>query len=112
MSTRQLTPPPAQSRPAVARLDLNPPGRADQRHPRLPHLIQSPLNSERKTLMTELNVFTNERRVDTPNGRLFVRDMPAEDPPIVKTGSGHSRFQRVGGAAVNPTPARASERSR
>lgn len=33
--------------------------------------------------MTELNVFTNERRVDTPNGRLFVRDIPGEDPPIV-----------------------------
>jgi haloalkane dehalogenase len=33
--------------------------------------------------MTELTVFTHERRVDTPNGRLFVRDMPGEDPPIV-----------------------------
>src|SRR3954453_13944401 len=33
--------------------------------------------------MTEANVLINERRVDTPNGRVFVRDMPGADPPIV-----------------------------
>jgi pimeloyl-ACP methyl ester carboxylesterase len=41
------------------------------------------LNDERKIVMTELHVLTNERRVDTPNGRVFVRDMPGDDPPIV-----------------------------
>jgi pimeloyl-ACP methyl ester carboxylesterase len=33
--------------------------------------------------MTETDVLTNERRVDTPNGRVFVREAPGEDPPIV-----------------------------
>jgi haloalkane dehalogenase len=33
--------------------------------------------------MTEADVFTSERRVDTPNGRVFVREIPGEDPPIV-----------------------------
>ena len=28
-------------------------------------------------------VYTDERRVDTPNGRIFVREIPGEDPPIV-----------------------------
>jgi pimeloyl-ACP methyl ester carboxylesterase len=33
--------------------------------------------------MTETGVFTSERRVDTPNGRVFVREIPGQDPPIV-----------------------------
>ena len=33
--------------------------------------------------MTEAAVFTNERRADTPNGHVFVREIPGEDPPIV-----------------------------
>ena len=33
--------------------------------------------------MTEAAVFTDERRADTPNGRVFVREIPGEDPPIV-----------------------------
>jgi pimeloyl-ACP methyl ester carboxylesterase len=33
--------------------------------------------------MTEAGVSTNERRVETPHGRVFVRDIPGEDPPIV-----------------------------
>ena len=33
--------------------------------------------------MTEAAVFTNERRTDTPNGHVFVREIPGEDPPIV-----------------------------
>src|SRR3984885_7216069 len=38
---------------------------------------------ESRDLMTEPEVFTDERRVDTPHGRIFVRDIPGEDPPIV-----------------------------
>ena len=34
-------------------------------------------------VMTEPDVFSNERRVDTPHGRVFVREIPGEDPPIV-----------------------------
>jgi pimeloyl-ACP methyl ester carboxylesterase len=33
--------------------------------------------------MTEADVLSNERRVDTPNGQVFVREMPGQDPPIV-----------------------------
>ena len=33
--------------------------------------------------MTEADVLSNERRVDTPNGQIFVREMPGQDPPIV-----------------------------
>lgn len=33
--------------------------------------------------MTESVVSTNERRVDTPHGRVFVSEMPGQDPPIV-----------------------------
>ena len=33
--------------------------------------------------MTEADVLSNERRVDTPNGQVFVREIPGEDPPIV-----------------------------
>ena len=33
--------------------------------------------------MTEAAVFTNERRAGTPNGHVFVREIPGEDPPIV-----------------------------
>ena len=33
--------------------------------------------------VTEADVVTNERRVDTPNGWVFVRDIPGEDPPVV-----------------------------
>ena len=33
--------------------------------------------------MTEAAVFTNERRAGTPNGHVFVRERPGEDPPIV-----------------------------
>jgi haloalkane dehalogenase len=33
--------------------------------------------------MTEAHEVTNERRVDTPHGQVFVRDIPGEDPPIV-----------------------------
>jgi haloalkane dehalogenase len=33
--------------------------------------------------MTETDVFTEGRRVDTPHGRVFVRDIPGQDPPIV-----------------------------
>ena len=33
--------------------------------------------------MTKADVYTDERRVDTPNGRVFVREIPGEDPPIV-----------------------------
>jgi haloalkane dehalogenase len=31
----------------------------------------------------EPDVFSAERRIDTPHGRVFVRDIPGEDPPIV-----------------------------
>ena len=31
----------------------------------------------------EPDVFSDERRVDTPHGRVFVRDIPGDDPPIV-----------------------------
>jgi haloalkane dehalogenase len=34
-------------------------------------------------VMTEPDVFSNERRVDTRHGRVFVRDIPGDDPPIV-----------------------------
>ena len=34
-------------------------------------------------VMTDPDMFSNERRVDTPHGRVFVRDVPGEDPPIV-----------------------------
>ena len=40
--------------------------------------------------MTEAAVFTNERRADTPNGHVFVREIPGEefaDRP-------HARFSR------------------
>ncbi len=33
--------------------------------------------------MTEASAFTNERRAGTPNGHVFVREIPGEDPPIV-----------------------------
>ena len=33
--------------------------------------------------MTEAAVFTSERRAGTPNGHVFVREIPGEDPPIV-----------------------------
>ncbi len=33
--------------------------------------------------MTIVTTPPNERRVDTPNGRVFVRQIPGEDPPIV-----------------------------
>ncbi len=33
--------------------------------------------------MTEAAVFPNERRADTPNGHVFVCEIPGEDPPIV-----------------------------
>ena len=33
--------------------------------------------------MTEAAVFTSERRAGTPNGRVFVREIPGEGPPIV-----------------------------
>jgi pimeloyl-ACP methyl ester carboxylesterase len=33
--------------------------------------------------MTKADVLSHERRVDTPNGQVFVREMPGEDPPIV-----------------------------
>jgi len=33
--------------------------------------------------MTEVDVLSKERRVDTPNGQVFVRELPGEDPPIV-----------------------------
>jgi pimeloyl-ACP methyl ester carboxylesterase len=36
-------------------------------------------------VVTEPGVFSNDRRVDTPHGRVFVRDIPGEDPPIVLT---------------------------
>jgi len=34
-------------------------------------------------VMTEPDVFFKEQRVDTPHGRVFVRDIPGDDPPIV-----------------------------
>ncbi len=34
-------------------------------------------------VMSEPDVFSNERRVDTPHGRVFAREIPGEDPPIV-----------------------------
>ena len=33
--------------------------------------------------MTEAAVFTNERRAGTPNGHVFVREIPGEDPSII-----------------------------
>jgi 2-hydroxy-6-oxonona-2,4-dienedioate hydrolase len=33
--------------------------------------------------VTEAGTFTNERRVETPHGSIFVRELPGEDPPIV-----------------------------
>jgi haloalkane dehalogenase len=33
--------------------------------------------------MTRPGMSTNERRIGTPNGRVFVRELPGEDPPIV-----------------------------
>ncbi|HEY2562384.1 MAG TPA: alpha/beta hydrolase [Acidimicrobiales bacterium] len=33
--------------------------------------------------MTKPGLSTNERRIGTPNGRVFVRELPGEDPPIV-----------------------------
>jgi pimeloyl-ACP methyl ester carboxylesterase len=33
--------------------------------------------------MTQPGACTNERRIDTPNGRVFVREIPGEGPPIV-----------------------------
>ena len=30
--------------------------------------------------MTEVAVFTSERRAGTPNGRVFVREIPGDDP--------------------------------
>src|ERR1700733_7263377 len=33
--------------------------------------------------MTRPGMSTNERRIGTPNGRVFVREVPGEDPPIV-----------------------------
>ena len=33
--------------------------------------------------MTKADAVTDTRRVDTPHGRVFVRDVPGEDPPIV-----------------------------
>jgi pimeloyl-ACP methyl ester carboxylesterase len=34
-------------------------------------------------VMTEPDLFFKEQRVDTPHGRVFVRDIPGDDPPIV-----------------------------
>jgi haloalkane dehalogenase len=33
--------------------------------------------------MRETDVLTSDRLVDTPNGRVFIREMPGADPPIV-----------------------------
>ncbi len=33
--------------------------------------------------MTEVDVFTDGRRVETPHGSIFVRDVPGQDPPMV-----------------------------
>jgi haloalkane dehalogenase len=33
--------------------------------------------------MTEAHVVINKRRANTPNGRVVVRDLSGEDPPIV-----------------------------
>jgi haloalkane dehalogenase len=33
--------------------------------------------------MTKADIYTDARRVDTPHGRVFVRDIPGEDPPFV-----------------------------
>ena len=39
--------------------------------------------NESNEVMTDVGVRTNERRVVTPQGRVFVRDIPGDDPPIV-----------------------------
>jgi haloalkane dehalogenase len=41
------------------------------------------MQDESIRVVTESDVTSNERRVDTPHGRVFVRDIPGEDPPIV-----------------------------
>src|SRR5580692_5955385 len=41
------------------------------------------IQDESKDVMTEPDVFSNGRLLDTPHGSVFVRDMPGEDPPIV-----------------------------
>src|SRR5580704_10983272 len=41
------------------------------------------IQDESKDVMTEPVLFSNERLLDTPHGRVFVRDIPGEDPPIV-----------------------------
>jgi haloalkane dehalogenase len=41
------------------------------------------IQDESKDVRTEPDLFSNERLLDTPHGRVFVRDIPGEDPPIV-----------------------------
>ena len=41
------------------------------------------MQDESIRVVTESDVTSNERRVDTPHGRVFVRDIPGEDPQIV-----------------------------
>ncbi|HEY3941745.1 MAG TPA: alpha/beta fold hydrolase [Acidimicrobiales bacterium] len=41
------------------------------------------MQNESLALLTESDGFSNERRVDTRHGRIFVRDIPGKDPPIV-----------------------------
>jgi haloalkane dehalogenase len=41
------------------------------------------IQSEPNEVVTGAGVSTNEQRVETPHGRVFVRDVPGQDPPIV-----------------------------
>src|SRR5580700_11739332 len=41
------------------------------------------IQDESKDVRTEPDLFSNERLLDTPHGRVFVREIPGEDPPIV-----------------------------
>ena len=41
------------------------------------------MQDESIRVVTESDVTSNERRVDTPHGSVFVRDIPGEDPQIV-----------------------------